>query len=173
MLLNIFKNQYAFPVAVVIFMLICYQAAIKKTLLAWHLNRQFKRELTAGADVSAQPGFMLRKQKNLQSIVARYSADSNAFRSAVITRTAFIANRRNIVVSAVPMEDPGLQTGRTAVERVNFNGSYFQLLQALQDMERAQDIGLLRSVKFSLLRGNEPLRSKILEMSVCLQVIKK
>jgi hypothetical protein len=173
MLLELLKNKYAFPAAVVGFLFICYQLAIKKTVLAWQINRQFKSELIASADIGSQPGYMVRKQKNLQAIVNRYSADSNAFRSAVISRTALIANQWNIVVSAVPMQEPALQTEKTAVERVNFNGSYVQLLQALQDIERADDIGLVRSVKFNAPRAIGQQGGRLLEMSVCLQVIKK
>ncbi|MFD0766146.1 hypothetical protein ACFQZI_14880 [Mucilaginibacter lutimaris] len=173
MLQKFFDQKYSFPVVVLAFLFICYQLAIKNTLMAWQINRQFRTDLAASAGISAQPGYLVRKQKNLQGIVERYSADSNAFRSAVITGTALIANRRNIVVSTIPLQEPGLQTIRTAVERVNFTGGYFQLLQALRDMEDAKDLGLLRSVKFSLLRAPGQQTAKTLEMSVYLQVIKK
>ncbi|QHS56503.1 hypothetical protein GWR56_13500 [Mucilaginibacter sp. 14171R-50] len=173
MLIKLFKNKYAFPVAVVLFCCICYQAAFRKTLLAWRLNQQFKTELTAGAGAGAQPGFMLRKQKNLQLIADRYSLDSVGFRSAVITRTALIAGQRNITVKEIPEEAAALQTSSTAVERVNFAGGYANLLRALQDMERAGGIGMVRSVKFYLPRKGGQQAGQTLEMSVYLQAIKK
>ena len=153
-------------------LLICYQMAIRKTVAAWRVNLDLKKERSQTTDISTSTTYLLRKHKNLEAIVHRYTEDSTTFRSDIISRVALIASKNNISVNSVPGAAANLQTPELGVEKLELQGRFFPLLTTLQAIEHGEHIGTVRSLKISKTRPSASPTDEMLHMEVFLEVIK-
>src|SRR5260370_37700569 len=101
-----FKKEYLLAAATMLLLLICYQLAFKKTIVAWQLNRGLKQKLAQSTDVSQQPEYQERKNANLGKLIDLYKADTTEFRSNILSNISAIAENENVKLTEVPTRDP-------------------------------------------------------------------
>src|SRR5579863_7541671 len=100
------KKEYGLVAASILLLLIAYQFAFKKTIEAWQLHRDLKRQVQQSGDISVQPGYLERKQRNLDKIISLYQADSVNFRSNNLSTISSVAGLDDVRLSEVPSQDP-------------------------------------------------------------------
>jgi hypothetical protein len=142
------KKDYLLIAATVLLLLLCYQLDFKKTLEAWQTNRQLKAELAQAADLSYQPAYLERKNNNLARIIARYKTDTAVFRSNSISTIASIAEKEQVKLSEVPLQNPLFRSGQFTIQKLSFEGGFFPLVKVLSQLQSLKDIGIVRSVDF-------------------------
>ncbi|WP_259071771.1 hypothetical protein HDF24_25505 [Mucilaginibacter sp. X4EP1] len=174
MLKNIpIKKEYLLVAGTIIAVLICYQLAFKKTIMAWQLNKQLNTQLTQASDLNVQPAYLERKSANLSKITALYKTDTTAFRSNVISNIAGIAEKENVKLSEVPLQDPSFHTDKFIIQKLDFEGDFFSLTKVLKQLQSTPQIGMLRSVSYKSIgiRSNSD-ESKKLVLEVYLELVK-
>lgn len=174
MLKNIpIKKEYLLVAGTIIAVLICYQLAFKKTIMAWQLNKQLNTQLTQASDLNVQPAYLERKSANLSKITALYKTDTTAFRSNVISNIAGIAEKENVRLSEVPLQDPSYNTDKFIIQKLDFEGDFFSLTKVLKQLQSTPQIGMLRSVTYKSIgiRSNSD-ESKKLVLEVYLELVK-
>ena len=143
--LNI-KKEYGLIVASVLLLLIAYQFAFKRTVEAWQLHRDLRQQVLKSADISVQPGYLERKNRNLDKIMSLYKADTVNFRSNVLSTISSIAEQNDVKLSEVPSEDPVYHTSQFAMQKLSFEGNYFALERTLDKLQSTGNMGIIRSV---------------------------
>jgi hypothetical protein len=168
---SLLKKEYLFIAATMLLLLICYQLAFKKTIQAWQLNSGLKNQLIQSADVSFQPGYLQRKNNNLDKIIALYKADTVDFRGNIISAIAVIAGKENVKLTEVPLQDPLFHRDRFIIQKLNFEGAFFSLIKVLNQLQSAKGIGMPRSAAFKAvgIRSNAD-ETKKLVMEVYLEI---
>ncbi|AMR33708.1 hypothetical protein A0256_20865 [Mucilaginibacter sp. PAMC 26640] len=140
------KGKYGLIVAAVILLAISYQLALKKTIAAWQLNSRLRQQVSQAGDLSFQPGYLDRKNKNLEQLVKSYTIDSANFRSGIINNVALVAETEKVKVTAIPVRDISLQSERLMMQQLELAGTYPALMKACQKLYSLPGIGLVRSV---------------------------
>ena len=160
------KKDYLLLAGVFALLLVSYQLAFNKTIALWQVHHNLEEKLALAGDVSAQPGYLNRKGKNLESILQLYRVDSAAFRNSVISSVSLIAARENVKLLEVPVEDPFYRTDRFTIQKLIFQGDYFSLLKTLNNLQQASAIGVIRSAALKLPeRGHtSELKTPVLEI---------
>lgn len=161
------KKEYLLIAASVILLLLCYQLAFKKTLAAWQINKQLKAQLAQAADLSYQPAYLERKNKNLSKIINGYKTDTMAFRSNTISAIASIAEKEDVKLSEVPLQDPLYHTDRFIIQKLNFEGGFFALTKVLNQLQAASGIGGGRAATYrvtGLRSGADETKKLVLEV---------
>jgi hypothetical protein len=174
MLKNIpLKKEHLLIAGTIIAMLICYQLAFKKTIIAWQLNKQLNMQLTQAGDLSVQPAYLERKNINLTKIISLYKTDTTAYRSNVISNIANIAEKENVKLSEVPLQDPLYHTDKSIIQRLDFEGDFFALTKVLKQLQSTPQIGMLRSIAYKSLsiRTNSDEHKKLV-LEVYLELVK-
>lgn len=168
-----FKKEYLLIAGTLVLFWICYQLAFKRTIEAWQLHSQLNSQLTRQADVSYQPGYLERKNSNLSRIIASFRIDSVMFRSNTITEIAALAEKEDAKLSAVPTEQLYYHTEHYILQQVEFEGDSFSLISLLNTLQKANNIGYVRSVSFKV-KANHHNREegKKLLMDVFLEAAK-
>jgi hypothetical protein len=140
------KKEYGLAMATIILLLVSYELAFKTTADAWQLHRALKTELTKANDVSLQPAYLERKNNNLNKIIALYKADTVNFRSNILSTISSVADHDNVKLSEVPLQDAIYRNPQFIVEKLSFEGDYFDLLKTLNQLQSTVRIGMIRSV---------------------------
>jgi hypothetical protein len=166
-------KKYLLPLASVLLLIIGYQLAFKATLSAWQVNRQLKDQVGRLSRLDLQSGFLERKETNLQSIIARYKIDTLTSRNAVINKIALIAETENVKLTEVPMQDPFYHTETFVLQRLIFEGDYFSLLRALNKLQAASDMGIIRTVSLKAAPHSQTVKLNSLpQLEIYLESIK-
>lgn len=167
------KKEYLVIIATIIMLLISYQLAFKKTIEAWQLNKQLKAQLAQAADLSYQPAYLERKNSNLTHIISRYKTDTVAFRSNIISDIATIAEKENVKLSEVPLQDPLFHTDQFIVQKLNFEGDFFALTKVFNQLQATPGIGMIRSVTYKVTgTGANTAAAKKLVLEVYLETVR-
>jgi len=162
-----FKKIYLLWLGTGILLLLSYRFAFKNTIEAWQTNRQLKERLTQSSDLGYQPDYLERKDKNLGKIIGLYKADTTAFRSQIINAIALIAERQNVKLTAVPIDDVSFHMPDFLIEKLAFQGDYFSLNKAMHDLQATKDIGVIRSANWKVTGirlGSDENKQLILEL---------
>lgn len=167
-----FKKDYLLIAGAVVLLLISYQLAIKNTLDAWRLNRQLSGRLQQGNDLSYQPGYLERKNKNLDNILALYQSDTAVFRSNTISTIAALAEKNKVRLSEVPVQEIIYHTTGSIIQKLNFEGDFFALNIFLNQLESLRDVGIPKAVNFKTERKNVDPESKKLVLEVYMEIRK-
>jgi hypothetical protein len=167
------KKEYLLIAAAIVLLLLGYQLALKKTIEAWQVNKRLKTQLTQAADLSYQPAYLERKNNNLTNIINRYKADTVAFRSNIISVISSIAEKENIKLSEVPVQDPLYHMDQFIIQKMDFEGTYFALTKVLKQLQGTTGVGLIRSVDYKVTgqRSNADEAKKLI-MEVYLETVK-
>jgi len=159
------KKEYLLIAATVITLTICYQLAFKKTITAWQINKQLKSQLVQSSDVSVQPGYIQRKNANLDRILDLYKADTINFRSNIISKISSIAEGENVKLAEVPSQDPVYHNMLFIIQKLSFEGDFFSLMKTLNVLQSTPGIGMVRSIgikSVGLHTSNDEIKKLIL-----------
>jgi len=162
-----FNNTYLLIAATVLLLLMSYQLAFKHTLSAWQVNSDLKARLAASIQPAFEPGYLVRKSKNLAKIMELYKVDTSSLRNNFINEVSLLADRHNVKLSGVPVQNVTDAADHFIIEKLEFDGDFFSLLKLSEAMEQQNGIGMLRSETLRLTEvrnGNDKLKKIILEV---------
>ncbi|MFI5139337.1 MAG: hypothetical protein ACHQIM_16060 [Sphingobacteriales bacterium] len=161
------KKEYLLIAASIILLLLCYQLAIKKTIEAWQINKQLKAQMAQAADLSYQPAYLERKNNNLSKIISLYKTDTVTFRSNTISAISSIAEKENVKLSEVPLQDPMYHTDKFIIQKLNFEGGFFALTKVFNQLQATSGIGVVRAASYKvigLMSGEDDVKKLVLEV---------
>ena len=161
------KKEYLLIAASIVLLLLSYQLAFKKTIEAWQANKQLKAQITQASDLNYQPAYLERKNTNLSKIINLYKTDTISFRSIIISTISAIAEKENVKLSEVPVQDPLFHTDKFIIQKLNFEGGFFALTKVLNQLQATKNIGMLRSLDYKTVgvRSNsDETRKLVLEV---------
>ncbi|QKJ31061.1 hypothetical protein HQ865_15295 [Mucilaginibacter mali] len=141
------KKKHLVLAGTFVSLLICYQLAFKKTIAAWQLHSQFSQQLATQSNLTYQPAYMERKNKNLDTIISRLKTDTAFFRENVISKISVLAQNLHVKIIALPVEDIYYHTPQSVIQRMDMEGDFFSLLKLQYQIEHLKGIGLFRSVE--------------------------
>ena len=167
------KKEYLLIAASIVLLLLCYQLAFKKTAAAWQINKQLKAQIAQAADLSYQPAYLERKNNNLSKIISLYKTDTIAYRNNTISAISSIAEKENVKLSEVPLQDPLYHTDQFIIQKLNFEGDFFALTKVLNQLQTTSGIGIVRSATYKVM-GIRPVNdeAKRLVLEVYLQIVR-
>ena len=167
------KKEYLLIAASIILLLSCYELAFKKTIEAWQTGKQLKAQAAQAADLSYQPAYLERKNDNLSNIINRYKTDTVDFRSNLISTIASIAEKEDVKLSEVPIQDPLYHTDQFIIQKLKFEGDFFALTKMYGQLLATKGIGVPRSAVFKVLEIRSSTDNvKKLVMEVYLEAVK-
>jgi hypothetical protein len=140
------KKTYWLTGGSFLLLLIGYLLAFKSTITLWQEHKRLAQQLSQSADISVQPAYLSRKSANVDSIVRSYRIDSAAFRNNVISNVATIAEANRVKLTTIPPDDPLYHTPHFIIQKLIFNGDFFDLLKMVNQLQNTNGIGMLRSV---------------------------
>lgn len=149
------KKEHLFIAGVILLILIGYQLAFKKTLEAWQTHKKLKDQLTLSSNLSYQPVFLKRKNANLDSVISHYRADTISFRDNSISTISIIAEKQNVKLSEVPLQNPAFNAEKFIIQKLTFEGDFFSLTRTVNDLQKTKGIGVIRSVSYRHSRAAE------------------
>lgn len=141
------NKTYLLTAAIILLLLVSYQLAFKNTISAWQLHRQLTAQLSQQTSLDYQPGYLERKSKNLDGVISKFKSDSVSFREKIVSQISALASGTHVKLSSLPGEDPYYHTPQTIIQRMDFEGDYFDLLKLQRQIEQTEGIGILRSVE--------------------------
>lgn len=173
MLKNItIKKDYLLIGASLLLLFMSYQLAFKKTLEAWHIHKQLNSRLIQASDLSFQPVYLERKNHNLDNILNLYKTDTVLFRSNAISAIAAIAEKEHVKLSEVPRQDPLYHTDQFIVQKLDFEGAYFNMVKVLNTLQATHGFGVVRSAGFKLTGLKNAAEDQKLVLEVYLETLK-
>ena len=150
-LLNI-KREYLLIGASLLVLLLCYKLAFKPTIEAWQLHHRLSNQLVQATDLSYQPGYLERKNRNLIKILDLFKADTLSFRSNILSRISLIAEGQEVKLTEVPTNDSALHNAGFIAGKLSFEGEYFALVKTLNKLQQTSEIGQIRSVRIKTVK---------------------
>jgi hypothetical protein len=169
--LNI-KNDYILIAAGILLLLAAWQFAFKKTIEAWKQHRSLAQQVLQAGDLSYQPGYLERKNHNLDKILNLYKADTLDFRSNELSKISLLAEQYNVKLSEVPSEDPVYHTAQSTIQKLAFEGDYFALVKTLNALEVKNDLGAMRTVGIAKPGNHLPTAQVKTRMIIYLEIAK-
>jgi hypothetical protein len=161
------KKEYLLIAGSIVLLLLCYRLAFSKTIAAWQVNKALKSQLAQASDLSYQPAYLERKNNNLSKIISRYKTDTVAFRSNAISAISSIAEKENVKLSEVPLQDPLYHADQFIIQKLNFEGGYFALTKVLDQLQATSGIGAVRAATYKVIGirlGAEDEKKLVLEV---------
>ncbi|MCC8427237.1 hypothetical protein [Mucilaginibacter sp. UR6-11] len=166
------KKDYLLILAAIVLLLVCYEFAFKTTIDAWQTHVQLNNQLKQATNLGIQPDYLQRKNLNLDKIIDLYKADTASFRSNSINKISIIAEKENVKLSEVPLQDPVFSTDKLIIQKFYLEGDYFSLTKTLNTLQSTTGIGLIRSTSYKLTRGRGNFGDKKLIAEVYLEIAK-
>jgi hypothetical protein len=162
MLKNI-RKDYLLIAGSILFFLVCYRFSFSHTVEAWKLRRELQQKIKASADLSYQPGYLERKDNNLNHIIGRFKIDTTTLRSNMITTIALQAEKMQVRLSRVPIQSVSNPGDKYVVQRLDFEGDYFSLCKLLGQLQSSEATGLVRAVDITSGKAtdNNPEKKKL------------
>ncbi|MDB5124738.1 MAG: hypothetical protein JWP94_2867 [Mucilaginibacter sp.] len=164
------NRRYVLIAAGFMLLFACYELAFKKTLEAWHIRQQLRAQMAQSADLTYEPAYLERKNRNLGKILGLYKTDTAAFRSSIISTISSIAARDQVKLTEVPTTDALYRTPEFSIQKLTFQGDFFALTRLLYELQSTRGIGVIRSVDYKMstdrvqnMRGRKTLMSVYLE----------
>ncbi len=167
------KKDYLLALSTLLLLVISYQLAFKKTIEAWQIHKKLKSELAQSADLAVQPAYIERKNNNLSKVLGLYKADTVAFRNNTLNTIAAIAEKENVKLSAVPVQDPLFDHEKFTVQKLSFSGGYFALTKVFVQIEKTPGIGRIRSATYKILNPQQAGGSdRTLSLELYFEIVK-
>jgi hypothetical protein len=167
------KNEYLLVVGAVLLLLLSYRLAFKKTIEAWQLNSDLKARVSLSNDIAVQPEYLERKNTNLNRLIDLYKADTTALRNNLINIVSLLADKENVKLSEVPVQDIANVSEHFIIERLHFEGDYFSLMRLSQKLQEEKGIGMIRSEMLKVTEVNTSSgKLKKLSLEVLLEMVK-
>ena len=117
---------------------------------AWQTHNKLQTKLARSADLSYQPGHLECKSINIDKIISQYKADTTEFRSNIINIISSIAEKENVKLTEVPVQDVSYRTDHFMMEKLGFEGYYFSLARLAHDLQLTGNIGIARSEQWKM-----------------------
>jgi len=170
--LNI-KREYSLVAVTIIMLLATWQLAFKKTIAAWQIHNDLKKQIVQTTDGGYQPGYLDRKSINLDKIISLYKADTINYRSNSLSSISSIAEKENVKLAEVPSQDVAYHSNQFVIQKLSFDGDYFPLLKTLNKLQNLQQIGVIRSaiIRKQARYGSDEDSKKVI-MEVYLEVVR-
>lgn len=166
------KKEYLLGIATILVFFVCYQLAFKKTLTLWQAHSQLEAQIARTADLSVEPAYLERKNRNLDKIIAGFKADTVAFRSNIIGTISSIAEQEHVKLTEVPAQTPLYHAGQFIVEKLRFDGDFFSLSKVLSRLQSTAGIGFLRCAEFKTIDTRQAsTRAGKLVLDVYLEIV--
>ena len=167
------KKEYLLIGAAILLLLLSYELALKKTVEAWRIHQQLSTQLAQGTDLSVQPAYLERKNRNLDKIISSYKTDTVAFRSTMISAISLLAEREGVKLSTLPMQDPLFHSDKFIIQKLGFEGDFFSLTRVLNHLRLTSNIGMIRSFAYKLPSGRyKEVKSVPIFLEVYLESVK-
>jgi hypothetical protein len=165
-----FKKDYLLVAGSALLLAICYAFAFSKTIADWKIYGQLTSQLSAGEDLAYQPGYLERRSRNLEKILALYRSDTTLFRSNTISTIAGLADKRGVKLTGVPVEETIYHTPSAIIQKLTFTGDFFALNHFLYDLESAEGLGIPRSVVIQKERRGAETEAGKLNMEILQEI---
>ncbi|MHB8209082.1 hypothetical protein [Mucilaginibacter sp.] len=167
------KKEYLLLIATILLLLVSYQLAFKKTIAAWQLNNSLEKRLPQSNDLTIQPDYLERKNKNLDKLIGLYKADTTALRNNMINIVSLLADKEGVKLSEVPVQDIANISDHFIIERLRFEGDYFALMKLSDRLGQESGIGMVRSEILKVTEVNTSSNKiKKLGLEVMLEMVK-
>jgi hypothetical protein len=147
-ILSSVKQQYLIIGGSLLLAILCYELAFKKTFDLWRTHSRLTQELQQSSDISTSPAYLARKNANLDQIINAYRMDSVSFKNNAVNKIADLADRQKVKFTAVPTDDPLYHAPGFILQKLDFEGDFFPLLQLVHQLQATTGIGMLRSVSW-------------------------
>ena len=167
-----FKKDYLLIIATGLLFFISYKLAFKETYAAWDTNKQLNKQLQQNTDVSYQPQYLERKNTNLNNVINLYKVDTVTYRNNSISTISIIAEKENVKLSGVPLQDPFYHTDNFIIQKLDFEGDFFSLTKLLYQLQQTKGIGIIRSLAYKLNNDHGTTDKSKLMLEVYLQIAK-
>jgi hypothetical protein len=166
------KKEYLLIAGTLIMLLICYEFAFSKTIALWQTHQQLKAKLDSSSNVSYQPGYLERKNENLDNVLSLYKTDTLGFRNNSVTTIALIGEKCGAKLVNIPSQDQMQETEHIIIEKLDIEGDYFSLLKTVDMIQSAQNVGLVRAETIRVGKDNlYGVSNKKMTMTVFTEVI--
>ncbi|MBW4890141.1 hypothetical protein KXQ82_10460 [Mucilaginibacter sp. HMF5004] len=167
------KKEYLLIAGTVILLYISYQLAFKKTVDAMQAHNDLTLSIASASDLSYQPGYLERKTKNLDAIINKYKMDSLSLRGNTLALISQIADKEHVKLSEVPDQDLLYRNEHFIIQRLDFEGDYFDLTRMLRTFEVTVGIGIPRTVTWKTAdKVSGTQKKKSLTLQVCFEIKK-
>ena len=167
------KKEYLLIAGTILLLFASYQLAFKKTIEAWQLNSSLEKELSQSNDIAIQPDYLERKDKNLDKLIGLYKADTTALRNNLINSVSLLADKENVKLSEVPVQDVANISDYFIIERLQFEGDYFSLMKLSGRLQQENGIGMIKSEILKVSEVNTSTgKLKRLGLEVMLEMVK-
>lgn len=169
------KRAYLLAALAVLLTLISARFAFWNTWQAWRLNKQLNSRVVEGANISFQPGYLERKNKNLGNAINLYQVDTSAYSNVLLTSISTLAEQEKVDIIDLPTENSNTyyQTKSFRIEKIEFQGAYANLLRFYHKFCQLPHIGMIRSVQLCTSREQEKVNDRSrLQMLLYLQIIR-
>jgi hypothetical protein len=161
------KKEYLLIAATIGLLLLSYRLAFKHTIEAWKIHNELQSKLTRSTDLSYQPEYLERKNANIDKSISQYKADTTEFRSNIINTISSIAEKENVKLTEVPVQDVSYRTDHFIIEKLGFEGDYFSLVRLAHDLQLTSNIGMIRSEQWKMTTINlssKQIKKMVLEV---------
>jgi hypothetical protein len=167
------KKEYLLIAGTILLLFVSYQLAFKKTIAAWQVNSSLEKKLSQSNDITIQPDYLERKNKNLDKLIGLYKADTTALRNNLINVVSLLADKENVKLSEVPMQDIANVSDHFIIERLRFEGDYLALMKLSGRLQQENSIGMIRSETLKVTEVNTSgSKIKKLGLEVMLEIVK-
>jgi len=156
------QKKHLLVVGTLLMLLLCYQLSFKKTIAAWQMNKQLNAQFAQSINLSIQPAYLERKNLNLHKIINSYRIDTNAFRSNILSTISLMAEKENVKLSEIPIQDPLYNNQRFIYQKLSFEGNFFDLTKVLDELKKGKGIGMIRSIAYKAINLHENSGQKLL-----------
>jgi hypothetical protein len=161
------KNEYLLIIGAFLLLLLGYELAFKNTVEAWQTNKELKQKLSSSLSMGDQPDYLERKSSNLDKLIKLYQADTTSLRNNLINSLSLLADRQNVKLAEVPVQDATFSSAHFIIEKLQFEGDYFALLKMTDLLQKQNSIGIIRSENWKVtgLKNNgDKIRKLVLEV---------
>jgi len=169
----IYKKDYWLIAGTILLLVICYQLAFKKTIQAYQNHNRLQAEISQVSDVSYEPGYLQRKATNMDRILERYRMDTLALRGNTLAQIAMVAEREDVKLSEVPVQDPSFNTTHFIIQKLEFEGNYPALLKTFNNLSSITNVGVPRSITIKTVSKSTSSREEKKTVMDVLMEIKK
>jgi hypothetical protein len=168
-----FKRSYLLAGVTVVLTLLSIRFAIWNTFQAWKINKQLTNQMEQASNLSFQPGYLERKNKNLDTILRGFKVDTVNYHGVLLSAISSIAEQRNIRIVGLPdaSSNPYYCTKHFAIQKIELEGSFADLTRFYHQLENEPAIGKVRAAHYTLLnlRATET-NNKILRLSLFIEI---
>jgi hypothetical protein len=128
---------------------ICY--AFYPGVLAYQQNKELNAQINNDGELSYQPTYLQRKNKNLDKVLLLYQTDHNDYRSLLLSTLSAVADKEQVAVVEVPQDNSAIadSTQQYTILKVGMEGDYRKLTRFYDQLQGVQGLGRIRSALYT------------------------